>query len=546
MAKFYITTAIDYANSNPHTGTAYEKIGADAIARWKRLQGHDVWFLMGMDEHSMNVEKKAQSLGMDPEKYCDGMEPKFTELWKALDISYDDFIRTTQKRHIAAATEFFRRVHAKGDIYKARYSGLYCVGCEAYLKPADLVEGKCKNHGTEPQKLEEENWFFRLSKYTQAMIEHIERNPDFVKPDVRRNEVLNVAKEGLEDISISRATFKFGIPLPVDPAHVMYVWFDALINYISAVGFASDEARFAKWWPADLHVIGKDITRFHCLLWPAMLMSAGVPLPGQVWGHGWVHYKGQKMSKSTGHLLDPFDVINPQPGNVRFENGDTPKIEAIRPCGADALRYFLLREVSWDRDGDFTWEAFIARYNADLANDLGNLLHRTLKMVNTYCGGAIPAETEAGGTDADMVAHMDALPRDVGALMDAQDLSGALGRIWDAVRRANSYIEEAQPWALNKQGKAARVGAVMTNLATAIARISALVYPFLPSSAGKIREQLGLPPKPEGVPGAWAALPAGHKVREGAVLFPRIETEKKDAPAAGKPRGQGGGAPKPK
>ncbi|MEK7469325.1 MAG: methionine--tRNA ligase [Planctomycetota bacterium] len=519
MAKFYITTAIDYANSSPHTGTAYEKIGADAIARWKRLQGHDVHFVMGMDEHSINVVKKAESLGMDPEKYCDEMEPKFTGLWKALNISYDDFIRTTEKRHFVSATEFFRRVHAKGDIYKAKYTGLYCVGCEAYLKASDLVDGKCKNHGTPPQAIEEENWFFRLSKYSQAMVEHIEKHPDFVQPDVRRNEVLNVAKDGLEDISISRSTFKFGIPLTCDPAHVMYVWFDALVNYISAVGFASDEAKFTKWWPADLHVIGKDITRFHCLLWPAMLMSAGVALPKQVWGHGWVHYKGLKMSKSTGHLLDPFDVIEPH--------------------GADALRYFLLREVAWDRDGDFTWEAFIARYNADLANDIGNLLHRTLKMVNTYCGGAIPATTEPGGTDADLVAHMDALPRDVEALMEKQDLSGALTRIWDAVRRANSYIEESQPWALNKQAKAGRVAAVMTNLATSIGRISALLHSFLPATAEKIREQLGLPAKPDRIPGKWEPLPAGHKVKEGAVLFPRIETEKKEAGGQGQAQGQG-------
>lgn len=526
MAKFYITTAIDYANSSPHTGTAYEKIGADAIARWKRLQGHEVHFLMGMDEHSMNVEKKALSLGKDPEKYCDEMEPKFTGLWKALNISNDDFIRTTEKRHIAAATEFFNRVHAKGDIYKAKYSGLYCVGCEAYLKPADLVEGKCKNHGTEPQKLEEENWFFRLSKYTQAMVEHIEKNPGFVQPDVRRNEVLNIAKDGLEDMSISRATFKFGIPLPVDPAHVMYVWFDALINYISAVGFASDEAKFAKWWPADLHVIGKDITRFHCLLWPAMLMSAGVPLPKQVWGHGWVHYKGQKMSKSTGHLLDPFDVIEPH--------------------GADALRYFLLREVAWDRDGDFTWERFIKVHNDDLANGLGNLLNRTHSMIQRYFAGALPGVGEPGPEDDDLVASVSSCPGDVAALMDRQDLSGALQRVWDSVRRADQYIEKTRPWTLSKEGKTARLGTVLTLLASSLGRLSVLLYPFVPATAEKIRVQLGLPTAMGSIPGAWAPLPAGHRLGEIAPLFPRIETEKPDASSPPKGKGQGGGPPKTK
>ncbi|MCE9583694.1 MAG: methionine--tRNA ligase [Planctomycetes bacterium] len=523
MAKFYITCAIDYANSSPHAGTAYEKIGADAIARWKRLQGHDVHFLIGMDEHSINVVKKAEAQGMDPEKYCDVMEPKFTDLWKALHISNDDFIRTTQKRHIASATEFFKRVFAKGDIYKAKYTGLYCIGCEAYLKPGDLVDGKCKNHGTEPQKLEEENWFFRLSKYSQAMVEHIEKHPEFVQPDVRRNEVLNVAKDGLEDISISRSTFKFGIPLTCDPAHVMYVWFDALVNYISGVGFAADEAMFAKWWPADLHVIGKDITRFHCLLWPAMLMSAGVALPKQIWGHGWVHYKGQKMSKSTGHLLDPWDVITPH--------------------GADALRYFMLREVAWDRDGDFTWEAFTARYNADLANGLGNLLNRTVSMIHRYCQGVLPGVGEAGTADDELKANLVAAPLDVAALMEKQDLSGALERIWDSVRRADKYVEENAPWSLSKQGKTARLATVLTFLATSLARLSVLLHPFIPATAEKIRAQLGLS-GPLVIPAAWEPLPPGHKIGEPAALFPRIEAEKTDPaaegqPAKGKPKGGG-------
>jgi len=504
MPRYYITTAIDYANSNPHSGTAYEKIGADAIARWKRLQGYDVHFLMGMDEHSMNVEKKAVAAGMDPEAYCDGMEPKFTDLWKALHISNDDFIRTTQKRHIAGATEFFRRCHAKGDIYKAKYVGLYCVGCEAYLKDSDLVDGRCRNHNTPPQKLEEENWFFRLSKYTDAVRRHIEENPEFVQPEIRRNEVLNVVRDGLEDISISRSTFKFGIPLPCDPSHVMYVWFDALINYISAVGFPDDPARFERLWPADLHVIGKDITRFHCALWPGMLLSAGLPLPKSVWGHGWVHYKGQKMSKSTGHLLDPWDVIQPH--------------------GADALRYFLLREIAWDRDGDFTWDSFTLRYNADLANDLGNLLHRTLNMMHRFSAGTVQAASEPDPKDGALAAHLEGCFDGVSAAMDRLALSEALERIWDSVRRTNQYIEENAPWTLNKQGRTARVQTVMANLATAMEYLSVLLHPFIPQSAGRIREQLGLDPAPGALSRAFVLRAPGGKVREGTVLFPRIET----------------------
>ena len=505
--KFYITTAIDYANDNPHVGTAYEKIGADAIARWKRLQGYDVHFVMGMDEHSMNVEKKAVAQGKDPVAYCDEMEAKFRAAWQRLDISFDDFIRTTQKRHVDAALAFFRKVHAKGDIYKAKYSGLYCVSCEAYLKESDLVDGKCRNHNVAPQRVEEENWFFALSKYTNAVREHIEKHPEFVQPDVRRNEVLNVVREGLDDISISRGTFKFGIPLPVDASHVMYVWFDALINYISAVGYASDEAMFAKWWPADLHIIGKDITRFHCALWPAMLMSAGVPLPKQVWGHGWVFLGGQKMSKSQGVILDPLEVA--------------------KKYGGDALRYFLLREVPWDRDGDFTWDAFTARYNADLANDLGNLLHRALNMINRFGKGTLGAASETGTGDDDLKANLEGCSKDVAAAMERQEPHVALTRIMESVRRTNAYIEENAPWTLNKLGKTARLGTVLTNIATALARLSVLLFPFIPTSVKKLREQLGLPADPGALPGPWTPLPAGHTVREGAVLFPRIETEKK-------------------
>ncbi|MFA6472920.1 MAG: methionine--tRNA ligase, partial [Candidatus Latescibacterota bacterium] len=350
--KFYITTAIDYVNSLPHIGTAYEKIAADCIARAKRLLGYDVRFCMGTDEHSINVKKKALESGLDPKAYADLMAPRFQEIWRKLSISYDDFIRTTESRHITGVTELFKRIDKAGDIYSDVYKGWYCEGCEAFIQEKDLVEGKCPNHARVPSWIEERNYFFRLSKYGQPLFEHIRNHPDFIRPETRKNEILRLIESGLEDISVSRSGFDWGIPLPEDPGHVVYVWFDALINYLSALGFGgSDETLVQKYWPADLHVVGKDITRFHCVIWPAMLMSAGIPLPVSVYGHGFIYHRGEKMSKSLGNVLSPLDVAD------RF--------------GADPLRYFLLREVVFGNDGDFTYDRFIERYNSDLANDLG-------------------------------------------------------------------------------------------------------------------------------------------------------------------------------
>src|ERR671912_154917 len=354
-ARFYLTTAIDYVNSRPHLGTAYEKITADAIARYKRLAGFDTLFVMGNDEHSQNVYRKAREEGLDPLAYCDKMEREFREAWDLLDISYDDFIRTTQPRHKAAVQELVRRIAATGDVYEGFYEGWYCVGCEAFKQEKDLVDGKCPLHST-VDWIKEKNHFFRLSKYQQPLIDHITAHPEFIEPDVRRNEILRLLEGGLDDISISRAGQSWGIPLPHDPSSVVYVWFDALINYAAAVGLGTDEARFDTWWPADLHVIGKDITRFHCVIWPAMLMSAGLPVPRQVFGHGWVHLRGEKMSKSLGTAVDP--------------------LEAGQRFGPDALRLFLTKEIPYGADGDFTFERFEERYNTDLANNLGNLVNR--------------------------------------------------------------------------------------------------------------------------------------------------------------------------
>ncbi len=505
MPKFYITTAIDYVNNRPHLGTAYEKIAADAIARYKRHAGFDTRFLMGNDEHSINVERAAREQGLPPSEYCDRMAEVFRDVWKRLDVSYDDFVRTTEPRHARSVQALFQRILETGDVYKGKYEGYYCVGCERFIPEKDLVDGKCPNHKTVPQWISEENYFFRLSKYQGRLLEHFRAHPEFLIPEIRRNEIVNVIEGGLEDVSVSRAAGTWGIPLPNDPGHTVYVWFDALINYITGVGFPETGGDFGRYWPADLHVIGKDITRFHCVIWPAMLLSAGLPLPKSVLGHGFVNFEGEKLSKTLGNIVNPLDVA---------ERG-----------GADALRYFLLKEVPLFRDGDFTWNLYIERYNSDLANDWGNLFTRAVSMVHRYRGGALAA---AGSSDGmgDVIA---AALRDYRAAMDAYRIDEGIEAAWTIIRRANRLVEEKAPWTLAKDpSRAGELDEVLATLLRALQHTALLLHPVMPGKARFLWETLRLEPAIEEalLPAEGALLPAprcSRSIGPSEPLFPRIE-----------------------
>jgi methionyl-tRNA synthetase len=508
MSKFYITTAIDYVNSRPHLGTAYEKITADIIARYKRLSGVDTHFLMGNDEHSLNVFRRAKEQGLDPKAYCDGMEREFREVWARLDVSFDDFIRTTDERHRAGVTELVRRIQAAGDIYEGRYEGWYCNSCEAFKQEKDLVEGLCPVHRTKPDWITEKNYFFRLSKYQQPLLDHYARHPGALEPEVRRNEILSLIQSGLDDISISRAGQAWGIPLPFDAQSVVYVWFDALINYISALGFGgADDSAFQRWWPASLHVIGKDITRFHCVIWPAMLMSAGLALPERVFGHGFVTFKGEKMSKSLGTAVDPLD--------------------AASKYGPDPLRLYLVREFAYGQDGDFSWERFEERYNADLANNLGNLVSRLATMAEKYCDGRLPVPAAPAGRLADAAAQ--ALVSYQTA-MDAFALQDGMAAAYSLVDAANVYIAETEPWKLAKdEANAPRVAQILFEVAEALRIAAVLLLPAIPASAAEILRRVGAS-KPGAEhrldDAAWGAAGELATIKADA-MWPRIGEGKK-------------------
>jgi len=500
--KYYITTAIDYVNSTPHIGTAYEKISADVFARFHRMIGDDVFFMMGNDEHSFNVYRAAVEKGLDPVAYCDRMETVFRDIWGKLEIEFDKFIRTTSDEHVERLTKFFRAL--ENDFYQGHYEGYYCESCEAFLQEKDLVDGNCPTHGTKPEWIREENYFFRLSAYTDRLLAHIEAHPEFIRPETRRNEIVQLIKGGLDDISVTRAGASWGVPFPMNPEQVIYVWVDALTNYVTGVGFGDGDGRFDKWWPADVHIIGKDITRFHCVIWPAMLMGAGVELPKTVFGHGFVYFRGQKLSKSRGVTVDP--------------------LEAADMFGPSALRYFLMREGTYGRDVDFTWEQFRSRYDSELANDLGNLVSRTTAMASKFLGGNVPRRP--GAAMEDLARHV---REGYVADMTAYAPQSALARLWELVRRANGHIEEERPWDLAKSDPG-RLEVVLFDLLEAIRQVAVLAWPVIPGKSEEILGAIGATLEPGREPLdellEWGAgWPETIRVERSAPIFPKYTDE---------------------
>jgi methionyl-tRNA synthetase len=515
---FYITTAIDYPNSRPHIGTAFEKIGADVQARFRRMDGHTVHFLMGNDENTIKVSQRAEELGVAPKPYVDDMARQFREVWEALEISNNDFIQTSEERHHLGCQKFIQAVYDAGHIYKKPYAGLYCTGCEAFKTEKELAEsgGRCPNHPNTPLRhVEEENYFFRLSSFADRLLAHYAAQPDFIQPESRRNEILNVVEGGLQDISISRKGFTWGIPVPFDCEQTIYVWFDALLNYITGIGYGTDEVQFARLWPADYHVIGKDITRFHCVIWPAMLMAAGVELPRRVFAHGFVYNKGAKISKSAGTAIDPMDVF--------------------RVHGADPFRYYFMRECPFNGDGNYSDERFAEVYNADLANNLGNLYSRTLSMCAKYFDGHLEGSPSIDPTGWRAGLAFETLVQDLRALVGSFAYNVALQRIWlEVLDAANRYIQETQPFKLAKTDRDA-CKAALVNLADALRVVGILIKPFLPATAATFYKAFNFDERrPWDQVGYTDALvpPAGPELRVTATLvggkpvplFPKIES----------------------